>query len=245
MYEQAIQQYLKKYGFGRFRPKAVLFDMDGVIYDSMPNHATAWVNSMSQFGVKMSREDAYRFEGMRGVETIKIVAGKQWGRIISDEESQEMYAVKCDEYSKCPAAPKMPGVEELMHKIKDSGMLICVVTGSGQHSLLDHLETQFPELIYKERIVCSFDVKRGKPQPDPYLMGLEKCGGLKPWEAIVVENAPLGVRAAVAAQIFTVAVNTGPLPDSDLSAEGANLIFPSMPDFRDHWNDLLLSAGTL
>ena len=45
-----------------------------------------------------------------------------------------------------------------------------------------------------------------------------------PWEAIVVENAPLGVRAGVAANVFTVAVNTGPLPQKMLADEGANLI---------------------
>jgi beta-phosphoglucomutase-like phosphatase (HAD superfamily) len=56
---------------------------------------------------------------------------------------------------------------------------------------------------------------------------MEKCG-IQPWETIVVENAPLGVRAAVAAQCFTIAVNTGPLPDEMLMEEGANLIFPQM-----------------
>lgn len=56
-------------------------------------------------------------------------------------------------------------------------------------------------------------------------MGLAKVG-IKPNEAIVVENAPLGVRAAVAAQIFTIAVNTGPLPESALLNEGANMLFP-------------------
>lgn len=78
-------------------------------------------------------------------------------------------------------------------------------------------------------------MKRGKPNPEPYLCGLKKAG-VMPWEAIVVENAPLGVRAAVAANVFTVAVNTGPLPQKMLADEGANLIFESMPSFRDSWN---------
>jgi beta-phosphoglucomutase-like phosphatase (HAD superfamily) len=45
---------------------------------------------------------------------------------------------------------------------------------------------------------------------------------------MVVENAPLGVRAAKAAGLFTCAVNTGPLPDAELAAEGADKIFPDM-----------------
>ena len=87
-------------------------------------------------------------------------------------------------------------------------------------------------------IVSSFDVKRGKPNPEPYLKGLAKAG-VEPWEAIVVENAPLGVRAAQAARIFTVAVNTGPLPNKMLADEGADLIFNKMTDFRDKWDSFL------
>ena len=83
-------------------------------------------------------------------------------------------------------------------------------------------------------MVTAFDVKYGKPNPEPYLMGLQKAG-IKPNEAIVVENAPLGVRAGVAAGIFTVALNTGPLPDEALTSEGANLLFPSMNDFEANW----------
>ena len=60
-----------------------------------------------------------------------------------------------------------------------------------------------------------------------------------PNEAIVVENAPLGIRAGHAAHILTVAVNTGPLPDEELLVAGANLIFPDMQSFSDHWHDLL------
>ena len=83
-------------------------------------------------------------------------------------------------------------------------------------------------------MVTAFDVKYGKPNPEPYLMGLQKAS-IKPNEAIVVENAPLGVRAGVAAGIFTVALNTGPLPDEALTSEGANLLFPSMNDFEANW----------
>jgi beta-phosphoglucomutase-like phosphatase (HAD superfamily) len=68
-------------------------------------------------------------------------------------------------------------------------------------------------------------------------MGMKK-GELSPKECIVVENAPLGVRAAKAAGIFTVAVNTGPLPDSALTDEGADLLFPSMQALCDEWEKL-------
>jgi beta-phosphoglucomutase-like phosphatase (HAD superfamily) len=100
--------------------------------------------------------------------------------------------------------------------------------------LLDRLNHHFPDIFCRELMVTAYDVKRGKPDPEPYLMGLQK-GGLRPEECIVVENAPLGVRAAKAAGIFTVAVNTGPLPDHALTDEGADALFPSMQAFSDAW----------
>ena len=86
-------------------------------------------------------------------------------------------------------------------------------------------------------MVTAYDVKYGKPNPEPYLMALQK-GGFKPDEAIVVENAPLGVQAGVAAGIFTLAVNTGPMPDEFLLNEGANLLFSSMSHFNEQWEEL-------
>jgi HAD superfamily hydrolase (TIGR01509 family) len=225
----SIINYQLKHGFRTFNPKAVLFDMDGVIFDSMPNHARSWHEAMKQCGIEMTEDEAYAYEGMRGVETIKMKARQQWGRDISDEEAQRMYTLKTQYFADCPPAQKMAGVESLMQKIKDSNMTIGVVTGSGQHTLLDRLEQSFPGLLKRELMVTSMDVKRGKPDPEPYLAGLQKVG-VEPWEAIVIENAPLGVRAAVAAHIFTIAVNTGPLPDQQLKKEGANLVVKHMDE---------------
>jgi beta-phosphoglucomutase-like phosphatase (HAD superfamily) len=73
-------------------------------------------------------------------------------------------------------------------------------------------------------MVTAFDVVQGKPFPEPYLKALSKSG-LHPWEVAVVENAPLGVESAVAAGLFTIAVNTGPLESKVLKDSGANLVF--------------------
>ncbi len=235
MFDKEIRQYLGKHGFKAFAPKAVLFDMDGVLYDSMPYHARSWHESMAALGLDMAPEEAYAYEGMRGVETIKLIARRQWERELDDEEAAKMYAVKSDMFKACPAPRMMPGAKELMMKIKAEGLKIVVVTGSGQPSLLDRLVNDFDGLVSRGLMVTSFDVKHGKPDPEPYLRGLEKAG-VKPCEAIVVENAPLGVRAAVAARIFTMAVNTGPLPDKALADEGANVVMPSMQALCDVWD---------
>ena len=235
---EVIKKYLEKHGFEQFCPKAVLFDMDGVIYDSMPNHSVSWHDSMKDFGLDMPYEGAYQYEGMRGVETIKTLARAQWNRELSDEEAKKMYAHKAEVFAnQCKLTPAqiMPGIKTLMQHIKSNGWKICVVTGSAQHALLDKLLIDFEGLLCEELIVTAFDVKHGKPNPEPYLIGMQKCG-VEPWETMVVENAPLGVRAAVAARCFTIAVNTGPLPDEMLQKEGANLIFPRMTDLAEAYH---------
>jgi HAD superfamily hydrolase (TIGR01509 family) len=238
--KQAIQQYLKKHGFGQFEPKAALFDMDGVLYDSMPNHAIAWQQSMAQFGILMTADDAYATEGARGVDTIRQMVKKQQGRNIDEAEAQRMYDVKSHIFHSLSEAPIMPGVLDLMHQIQSDGIQIGVVTGSGQRPLIQRILSDFKEYVDEKHITTAYDVKHGKPNPDPYLVGLKKAGDLMPYEAIVVENAPLGVRAGVAAKIFTIAVNTGPLPAQILLDANADLLFPTMKEFSDNWHNLSL-----
>lgn len=238
MYQEAINQYLKQHGHERIYLKAVLFDMDGVLFDSMPNHARSWHKIMKQFGFGLSEEEAYMHEGRTGADTINIISRRERGHDATDEEIERIYRAKAEEFNSYPEAPRMPGAWEVVQKIKADGITRMIVTGSGQVSLLERLNRNFPDIFQKERMVTAFDIKFGKPNPDPYLMALQK-GGLKPNEAIVVENAPLGVQAGVSAGIFTVAVNTGPLPDRVLLDKGANLLFHSMAEFNDQWETLL------
>ena len=244
-YQLSIVNYITKYGFGQFSPKAVLFDMDGVIYDSMPNHSVSWHQSMKDFGLDMPYEGAYQYEGMRGVETIKLLARAQWQRELTDDEAKEMYAHKAEVFARqCQLTPAqiMPGIKTLMQQIKDDGLKICVVTGSAQHALLDKLLIDFEGLLKEELIVTAFDVKHGKPNPEPYLIGMKKCD-VQPWETIVVENAPLGIQAAVAARCFTFGVNTGPLPDQMLTDAGANMVLPKMTVLSDRWKEFKTALG--
>jgi len=233
MYRLAVKQYLERHGFEALIPKAVLFDMDGVLYDSMPNHAIAWQQAMNKFGIHMTADDAYATEGARGVDTIRQMVRKQQGREISEEEAQRMYDEKSRIFHSLSEAPVMPGILQLMSQLKAAGISCGVVTGSGQRPLIQRILKDFGDFVDEGQITTAYDVKQGKPHPDPYLMGLKKAGNLTPWEAIVVENAPLGIRAGVAAKIFTIGVNTGPLANEVLLQAGANLLFPTMQQLSD------------
>lgn len=224
--------------------KSVLFDMDGVLLDSMPYHSDAWHKVMKAHGLNLSREEAYMHEGRTGAGTINILYQRELGRDATQEEIENIYKEKSIEFNTHPQAERMTGAWELLQKVKASGLTPTVVTGSGQLSLLDKLEHHFPDMFRQELMVTAFDVKYGKPHPEPYLMALKK-GGLQPDEAIVIENAPLGVESGHKAGIFTIAVNTGPLDGQVLLDAGADLLFPSMTALCESWEETIQKINSL
>ena len=212
--------------------KAFLFDMDGVLFDSMPGHAFAWAKVMTAYGLPMKEVDAFENEGRTGIGTISIFTQRYWGRDATEEEARELYRRKTivfNEYmaARSGEAPVIPGAADVLNKVRARGLKRVLVTGSAQQSLLTRLEQHYPGHFTADLMVTGDDVRYGKPHPEPYLMGLQKAG-VTADEAIVVENAPLGVQAAKAAGIFTIAVNTGPLPESVLWNAGADRVFPDM-----------------
>lgn len=220
--------------------KAVLFDMDGVLFDSMKNHTLAWYKTMAGMGIVCERNEFYLYEGATGEWTINHIFRRAYGREATAEEIEGIYAEKSRWFNELPLVEVMPGAKEVLEQVRELDLIPVVVTGSGQRSLLERLEREFPGVFVAERMVTAFDVRQGKPHPEPYLKGLEKVG-VTAAEALVVENAPLGVQAAVAAGIFTVAVNTGPIPAEKLREAGAGVVLPGMPALADSFDDVVRS----
>lgn len=235
MHVQEISSFLKQKSYPTFQLKAVFFDMDGVLFDSMPAHAKAWVDAFKTYGMNFTAYEAYLNEGRTGNGTIDGVFLNQVGRTATDDEKKAIYQTKSRLFEQMEAAPVMPYALELLQKIKSQEIHILLVTGSGQPSLLDKLEASFPQIFEREKMVTAFDVKHGKPNPEPYLMALKKAQ-VEPWEAVVIENAPLGIASSVAAGIYTIAVNTGILADDILMEQGANAIFSGMKELYEQWN---------
>ena len=219
--------------------KAILFDMDGVLYDSMPEHVQAWYEVMSAIGISNPTEEYYLHEGRTGSATIQLYFNQVFGRDATDEELTTLYARKTRRFVELTIQPRpMPGALEVLQKVKAMGLQRIVVTGSGQNTLFEELDAYYPGYFDKNLLVTAYDVQYGKPHPEPYRMGLAK-GNLLPAEAIAIENAPLGIESARAANIYTVAVNTGPLPDSVLWEAGANAVYPSMAVLAENIEDLI------
>ena len=215
--------------------KAVFFDMDGVLFDSMPLHAKSWAQAMNAVGIPFSEYKTYLNEGRTGNSTINEEFIRVFGREATEEEKKKIYTLKTTLFDSYGKAPAIPYSLELLQKVKAQGLKIVLVTGSGQPSLLDNLEQSFPGFFTKENMVTAFDVKYGKPHPEPYLMALKKAG-VSANEAIVVENAPLGIESATKAGIFTIAINTGILENEVLEKAGADIVLKGgMEELYKRW----------
>lgn len=234
--KDAITGYLRYTGNKELKITTALVDMDGVLYDSMKNHTRAWVKLMKKNGIKCTRDEFYIYEGMTGEDIIKMKFKSGAGKNVTDDEAQALYKVKGRYFTELGEPEMMPGTADVLKGLVEAGVRCVLVTGSGQQSILDKIEADYPG-IFVER-VTSADVKRGKPNPEPYLKGMAKASA-KGNECIVIENAPLGVQAGHAAGCFTIGVTTGPITEKELLKAGADIVFASMADFTAALPELL------
>lgn len=217
--------------------------MDGVLYDSMKGHTAAWFRMAQELGIECNRDEFYAYEGMTGAATINILYQRAYGRDANAEECKELYARKARYFAEMGEPAKMPGAGDMLGQLKNAGITCVLVTGSGQRSILDKLDRDYPGIFLPENRVTALNVTHGKPNPEPYLKGLE-FAGCPAGEAIVIENAPLGIKAGHAAGCFTIGITTGPIPEADMTASGADIVYPSMPEFARQL-PYLLEAATM
>ena len=197
--------------------KAVLFDMDGVIVDSMPYHFISWFETLKKYGVTVSPFDIYEKEG----EKCEICVERFFkGDDIkyNDKIMAEVLKLRDKLFKKYFKVYLFPDIEPVLNKLKKQGFLLAIVTGSNR----DKVKSMLPKkIISKFDIIIAADmINRGKPYPDSYLTAAKQLN-VKPSQCIVVENAPYGIKAAKAAKMFCIAVTTS-LPKQFLTK--ANIV---------------------
>jgi beta-phosphoglucomutase len=183
---------------------AVLFDMDGVITDSMPWHHFCWNEVLERRGIHLSKEELYKREGEKGFTTIQNIFMDK-GKAITEAEAAELLKEKEVLFHLKARIQLFGGIEEFIFRLADSGVCVGLVTGTSMGELIKLLP---PELIEVFKTIVTGDrVSNGKPHPEPYLKALNEIG--EDIESVaVIENAPLGIKSAKAAGVFTIAVQT-------------------------------------
>lgn len=226
----------EKYKF--ITPRVALIDMDGTLYDSMKGHARAWHRLSCELGIEATEDEFFAYEGRTGASILNILFRRAFDRDVTPEEVKELYGLKSKYFVEYGPAPIMPGAPEMLNTLIQNNIRPVLVTGSGQLSLLTKIDRDFPSIFAPELRITAHDVKRGKPDPEPYLMGMQKTGAT-PWECIVIENAPLGVASGARSGALSVGVITGPIPAENMIDEGADVLYESMPECASRLQELI------
>ena len=214
--------------------RAYFFDMDGVLFNSMPHHAIAWEEVMKEHDLPFTAYDCYLNEGRTGESVIREAMWKARNRDATPDEIKQIYTEKSERFNllaqQAGGTVVVDGVAEVLRYVQSTGSQIWVVTGSGMRNLLDNLNNALPPVFQRDRMITAFDVTHGKPDPEPYLKAWERSG-LKKEQCFVIENAPLGIRSGKAAGLTVYAVNTGILTREDLAQ--ADQVFDSMAELLE------------
>lgn len=236
-FQKAFSKYLRTLDTP-FHWKCIFFDMDGVLFDSMPYHATAWLKTFEEEGLKINPDEPYLNEGSTALYTARKMFRKYRNQEVGPEIAEKIKLRKHEIMATLPTANIMPHMPELLQETTNHGIDNWVVTGSGQAILLDRIEKEFNGSLHRHKMITAHDVKVGKPHPEPYLQAMLKSGYSQS-EALVVENAPLGIESAKAAGLFTIAINTGPLDADVLYHSGADIVFDSSFELFENFETLL------
>lgn len=242
-FKDIVRDFAARHHYQTLLPVAALIDMDGTLYDSMRNHAKAWSLMCAEAGLEAEYDEFFLYEGMTGAQTIDIIMQRCRGRHATQEECAELYQRKTEFFKSLPPVSPMPGARQLTDIMKEVGMRRVLVTGSGQNSLLNRLDEDFPGVFVDGMRITSRDVEHGKPHPEPYIRAMQ-LARVKPSQAIAIENAPLGVKSAATSGAFTIGIVTGPVPRAELEGAGAAVVFDSMPQCAEAFPQVLFDMLT-
>ena len=201
--------------------KAVIFDWDGTLAATMPLHYEAYRQALASH-MEVKESSIYSEEGRKREEIIAVFLGKD----PSDPEVARLSKEK-DRVFKTLLERGFsfyPGAMELIKHLKSRGLKLGVVTGTRRRNL--HRLLKPDEISLFDCIIAADDMDKAKPDPEPFRKCLESLK-LEPGEAIVVENAPLGIASAKSAGMPVIAV-TFTLPEDRLSQ--ADFVAKSLAD---------------
>lgn len=194
----------------------ILFDMDGVLIDAMPYHAEAFrIAFKEHVNYEIDKKEVFLLEGMPGPELVKEIfrrnkfEGHADGNLVKKISER-----KGQIFKEIQKAKALEGVKELIDSLNCDNCVKAVVSGASKQEVESLLDKEF-KLNNFNVIITGQDLRDGKPDPEPFQTALERLN-LKPSEAIIVENSPLGVESAIRAGIrFIVTLNNTPLGLSD------------------------------
>lgn len=209
-----------------FNIKSVIFDMDGVITNTMPDHYRSWKSVFKEEGIHVTYEDIYKREGQPGLSSV-VEIFKEHDKVLNIGQPAKILRRKEDLFKRIVKTRFITGARAFLKQLHKNDIRLALVTGTARHELHRILPVSLQGLF--SAIITGDDVKHGKPHPEPYLRSL-KILKIKPSQAVVIENAPFGIRSAKQAGLMCLALETS-LPKEHLAE--ADGIFSSISELQN------------
>ena len=197
--------------------EALIFDLDGVLLNSMAAHVAAWGEAFREEGLKVSEEFIYKNEGALDWDLLKreLQSGnKAMSRGMFEALIERQREIYFRGYAH--QVQMYPEARKLVESLDQSHLRLALVTSSTRTVLLPSLVSWIDS--HFQVVVTGESVNHCKPHPEPYLKSLEALG-IGPEQAVVVENAPAGIRSARRARIFCIALATTLPPEALAEAD--------------------------
>lgn len=217
------------------RMKAIVFDMDGVIFDSERAVTECWKTVADRHGVKGIEEACRKCLGTNAAKTREIMKDIYGEEFPYDEWKQESSALYHERYDG-GRLPKKEGIEELLIFLRDNGYKIALASSTRRQVVVDQLECA-GLLGYFEQVVCGDMVLRSKPDPEIYL---KACDSLKadPKETYAVEDSYNGIRSAHSAGMKAIMVPDMAEPTQEMERLSV-CILPSLTEVKQYFCRML------
>ena len=199
--------------------KAVIFDMDGVLFDTESLYLKSWIKVFEKYGYTMKKEIYLDVMGT-GRENVKRVFKKIFGESLPIEE---MYKEKDIELFKEieENLETKEGAFELLTHLKENNYKIALAT-SGERKRMEKQMEKFDFIKFFDALVTKEDVTKNKPNPDIFLKAAEKIN-VKPEECMVIEDSFAGIKGAYLGNMTPVHV----IDLKELDEEGKKLCYKS------------------
>lgn len=206
--------------------RAVIFDMDGVITNTMSYHFDAWLATLAEAGIKVNCYDVYKREGQDGLSTIKELF-REHKLKLNLKDARELLLKKENLFKRMVKVKFIPGARPFLRALKTRKILLALVTGTSRHEAERIMPKDLLDLFSVS--VTGDEVKKGKPHPEPFLKAI-KLLRVCAKDIAVIENAPFGVQAAKRAGLFCIALETS-LPKKYL--KNADLVLHSFAQLKE------------
>ena len=220
--------------------KAVVFDVDGTLVDSVHQHACAWRDAFRDYNIECTYEAARAQVGKGADQILPMFMPEDLVR----SRGEEIVAHRLETFrSKYLSELKpFPCVRELFERIHEAGMQIALASSARAEELEGYVRLVHVEGLVDVQ-VSSNDARRSKPYPDIYLAALNRLGDVRASEAVAVGDTPYDAEAARAAEMRVVGVLCGGFQEQSLRAAGCEAIYRDPKDLLRNFNDWTVRNG--